>query len=325
MKIKRLILGLVVILCICRVREIEVCAENENRYLIRINVAKNCITIYEKNNINEYTVPVKAMACSAYTDSLAVETTYTVLGKEEWKQMADGTYSKYATNLDEVTAICSSPYRLQENNALITEKFNGIGVEYSSENIWLNNADAKWIYEKCGIGTVVVVYSDANEAGPLGRPDSIKIPEDAEYANWDPTDDAADNLWKSKSARIEGMKNIETTEGTEVDLLQGIRAYDICGNDVTDSLIVMGNYDFNRAGTYAITYYLMDAIGSQVSESVELNVIDAKEYAMNELSNYQMTGLKKEKTASQKIKIIFGLGVAALIGALILIKYTKKD
>lgn len=324
MNIKRFVLGLAVILCLCSFRERDVYAVNENKYLIRINVAKNCITIYEKDNLNEYTVPVKAMTCSAFTDNMEVETVYSIIGKEDWKRATDGTYSKYAVNLDEVTAICSTPYSAQENDALITEKFNKIGKEYSSENIWLNNADAKWIYENCEAGTTVVLYSNADEAGPLGIPHSIKIPEDAEFANWDPTDDDTDNLWRNKSARIEGIKTIETREGTEADLLKGIKAYDTCGNDVTESLIVMGNYDFNKAGTYTITYYLMDAIGSQVSESAELKVRETPENTKMETGSQNTDG-SKEKTKGQKVRVIIILGVVSLLGTFFIIRYTKKE
>lgn len=324
MNIRRFVLGLAVILCLCSFGSVNVYAENENEYLIRINVAKNCITIYKKDNLNEYTIPVKAMICSAFTDNIEVETVYAIIGKEEWKRATDGTYSKYAANLDEVTAICSTPYNAQENDALITEKFNGIGEQYSSENIWLNNADAKWIYENCEAGTTVVLYSNADEAGPLGSPNSIKIPEDAEFANWDPTDGDTDNPWRNKSARIEGMKTIETREGTEADLLKGIKAYDTCGNDVTESLIVMGNYDFNKVGTYTITYYLMDAIGSQVSESVELKVREALENVKLETGS-QNTDIKKEKTNGQKLKVIIILGLISLLGAFVIIRHTKKE
>lgn len=322
MRIRRFVLGLAVIMCICSLNIRMSHADNENDYLIRINVAMNCITVYKKNNVNEYSVPVKAIACSAFSNTTAGENAYTITGKEEWKNAADGTYYKYVTNLDSGIAICSAPYSAQADDTLLTEKYNGIGKENSSENIWLNNADAKWIYDNCAEDTTVVLYSDTSEAGPLGKPDSIKIPDTAEFRNWDPTDESSDNPWTERSAHIEGMKNIETIEGSEVDLLKGIKAYDTCGNDVTDSIIIMGNYDLNKKGTYTITYYLMDAIGSQASESINIYV---KKIPKSTSDKQDGSGnIEREKTNGQKAKIIIILGVVTLFGAFGLVKYSDK-
>ena len=327
MKIKRMVvLAMAVIISICGFWKMSVFADNDADYLIRINVSMNCITVYGKNSMNEYEVPVKAMACSVYSSNVDSSTGYAVAGREEWIAAADGTYSRWAVKIDETTAICTTPYKEERNSAsLVAAKYNDIGDNYSSENIWLNYTDAKWIYDNCIDGTIVELYSNPNEAGPLGKPDTIKLPDLGGSAGWDPTDEAEENPWKEKYAYITGMRNIETAKGENVDFLKGIKGYDTCGNDVTDQIIIMGNYDLNKEGTYTITYYLMDAVGSQASESISL-IVNGNEA----VSNQEQIGNKGNRAGSQKsnqkkLKTIFVLAVFSMIGAWALIRYANRD
>ncbi|MDE7432391.1 MAG: DUF5011 domain-containing protein [Lachnospiraceae bacterium] len=329
MKIKRtVVLAMAVIISIYGFQGILAFADNDAEYLIRINVSMNCITVYGKNSMNEYEVPVKAMACSVYSSNIDGGVSYAVTGREEWSTATDGTYLRLAVKINETTAICTAPYRENMNSAsLITEKYNDIGDSYSSENIWLNYADAKWIYDNCIDGTIVELYSNTNEAGPLGKPDTIKLPDIGESAKWDPTDEAAENPWKQKSAYITGMRDIETVKGEDVDFLKGIKGYDTCGNDVTDRIIIMGNYDLNKEGTYTITYYLMDAVGSQASESTSLtvkNVDDETTSNQEQISNKDNRN-KSQKSDREKLKTILILAAVSLIGAWVLIRYTNRD
>ena len=46
------------------------------------------------------------------------------------------------------------------------------------------------------------MYSDSEEAGLLGKPEAIKIPEDSPYRGWDPTDNDVNNPWLTQDTGI---------------------------------------------------------------------------------------------------------------------------
>ena len=52
------------------------------------------------------------------------------------------------------------------------EEFNKLGEQASQGCVRLAVSDAKWIYDNCPTGTNVSIYDDAENAGPLGKPDS---------------------------------------------------------------------------------------------------------------------------------------------------------
>lgn len=372
-------------------------ADEEFKYLIRINAATNCIVVYEKDTNGQYTIIAKTMVCSLYTDSIAEMNTAgimsnpdtsninmgnmetgnagidimngtvvdnsnnivngnvadnaissaadnstssvaenssndninsseivlaTITGKEEWKTATDGTFVRYADNLGELS-ICTAPYSAQSNNSLITEKYNALGNEKSDSDIWLNCTDAKWIYDNCAVGTTVEIYSDLNDQAVSGRPKSITIPVDSENAGWDPTDEAPENPWNDSTASIEGTRDIQTIVGRPVDLSENVIAYDKCGNDITDLMLIMGNYDFDRAGNYDVTYYVMDATGSTASSSIRITVNKGTD--SNSGSKPSQNGNSREKTRGEKIRVLVILGLASMALSVVIIRYTKKD
>lgn len=324
---KSIILYIFVLICLFIITIDDFCdfsinaIADEDDYLIKVNTAANCITIYEKDGAGEYTVPVKSMACAAFEGETAEVTDYVIAGKEEWRVMSDGTYSRYVCQINENIFICSSPYLSQSNAALDKDKFNVIGDGKSNQNIWVNTADAKWIYENCSVSAVVQLYADAENAGPIGKPASIKIGDSAEYPDWDPTDNNESNPWHNKSARIDGVKDIQTSVGQEINLLEGIKGYDICENDISNNIIIMGTYDFNREGEYTITYYLKDATGSQVNHNAKLTVSSKTVVnSAGEINNNLSNNDEIEKSTGDKLEILLGIGVIALVISLIIIK-----
>lgn len=64
--------------------------------------------------------------------------------------------------------------------------------------IRLTVEDAKWIAENCPSGTAVEIY-DADDPGPLGKPETIKIDTDNPNKSWDPTDPDTENPWSNLS------------------------------------------------------------------------------------------------------------------------------
>ena len=76
------------------------------------------------------------------------------------------------------------------------------------------------------------------------------------------------------SAEIKGAKDITTKVGEKVDLLKDVTTTDTCGNDISDDIITVGKYTFDKAGEYDIKYEVTDAIGSKAVEKIVLKVTE---------------------------------------------------
>ena len=124
-------------------------------------------------------------------------------------------------------------------------------------------SDLQWIFDNCPSGTEVVVYEDENP-GPLGKPEVIKVPLDTV---WDPTDPDENNPWHKEQPRIEGVTDRVLYENDQVDYLTGIKAYDTCGNDITEEIIVEGKVDMDIPGDYVVTYTVTDLLGKTAEVS----------------------------------------------------------
>lgn len=317
MRIKKISFLLVVLfLCFTGIKENNVLGDEEVKYKIRINIAGNYVSVYEIDNLS---TPVKMFTCSSINNIVATSVLYQVEYKQDWAMRSDGTYAKNVTVLNDGLCISTVPYSSNTDNSLIYETFNRLGEEHSKENILLKCADAKWIYENCSAGTEVEIFSNENASEMSVIPDTIKIPENSENKNWDPSDDAQNNPWKNSGVVIEGARNIYIRKGEQVNVLQGLKGYDTCGNDITDKIILMGNYDNNKIGEYEVSYYLQDAIGSSAITTVKIIVRETKSVA--EIGN---DNISTEKSNKEKVKIIILIGIGALAGTVLLIRHSKK-
>lgn len=244
-------------------------------YYIKVNRAANCVTVYGIDENGEYTIPVIAFAssCGREGQETPLLQDYVLSERYTWRLMVDGTYAQYATRIAGTDGILfhSVPYNTSTNSDLEEGQYNALGDYASLGCIRLCVRDCKWIYDNCPAGTKVTIYDDAENPGPLGKPDTITIPDDSEYAGWDPTDPSENNPWNDFSANISGAEDIITKVGESVDLLSNVTATDTCGNDISDSLYIVGTYTFDEAGTYSITYKVKDAIGR--TDEVTVNLI----------------------------------------------------
>lgn len=283
---------------------------DEVKYKIIVNTAENYVAVYEKDNL---LLPLKTFACSSIEyekeDSLLCQVT----GNEEWLEYESDMYVKNVTILSGDICISSVPYLEKSNDTLVYEVFNKIGDENSKSNIILNSSDSKWIYENCQSGTEVEIGS-FEVMEKIEIPEVIKIPETSEYKNWDPTDDVLNNPWKECGAKIEGARNLYVRKGEKVNVLQGLKGYDTCGNDITDKIILMGSYDNNKIGEYEVSYYLQDALGSSDMVNIKVMVRETKSTA--EIGNSEDT----EKSNTEKIKILILIGIVTLAATIFLIK-----
>lgn len=186
--------------------------------------------------------------------------------------MVDNTYGHYAYRISGGYLFHSVPYLKAANNTLETEEYNKLGTFASLGCVRMCVRDVLWLYENCPQGTTVDIYDDAANPGPLGKPESIKIPLDSPNAGWDPTDPDETNPWHKESATLSGVQDITVKVGDTVDFLKGVTAKDTCGNDITDKIAVSGRYTTDAAGEYTMKYQVTDAIGSIATAEMKLIV-----------------------------------------------------
>lgn len=227
-------------------------------YLVKVNRALNCVTVYSKDANSEFTVPVIAFACS--TGRSGHETplgTFRTSGKSLWCYMVDGTWSQYAYRINGGIMFHAVPCFGKSKDSMETEEFNKLGTHASLGCVRLNVIDAKWIYENCPSGTTVIIYDDATSPGPLGKPGTITIPAGHPLGGWDPTDPDSLSPWHSYTVAINSTDIITLPVGSTPEvLLSKTSVIDSLGNDLTSKLTIEGTYDLNTPGTYSINLVL---------------------------------------------------------------------
>lgn len=151
---------------------------------IEVNRKQCVITVYDNN------IPIKAMTCSVGRAGQDTPTgVFTIRSHHAWWWLNGPSVGQYCSHfLDEYlfhsvpmygTSSWMDPYKVEATN------YNRLGQPASGGCIRLAIADAKWIYDNCGIGTVVVISDTA--ATPLGKPKVVKMTPGTIGA--DPTDD----------------------------------------------------------------------------------------------------------------------------------------
>lgn len=250
-------------------------SSNNSPYLIKVNRAANCVTVYSKDEGGHYTVPIKAISCSTgKKDGDTPLGTFTTSDKYDWRLMVDGTYSQYAYRIEGEIMFHSVPCYEDEKDQLEYKEYNKLGTPASLGCIRMTVRDAKWLYDNCPKGTTVVIYDDADNPGPLGKPESIKIPEHSKNSGWDPTDPDPENPWLSCYPVISNAVDLTVKTGSSINLLKHITAVDTCGNDISKKVGLTGNYDLSKPGIYTITYTVTDLLGKTTSVSAYLTVTD---------------------------------------------------
>ena len=164
-------------------------------YVIYVNKALNCITVKQQSEDGALT-PVKSIVCSCgKVGSETPEGTFRTSDYYEWRKMVDGTYGRYAVRFNGKILFHSVPYIEETPNTLEWEEYNKLGQSASLGCVRMSVKDAKWIYDNCKPGTAVVVYSDNEDIGELGKPAAIQIDGNSSYKMWDPTDTDSNNPW----------------------------------------------------------------------------------------------------------------------------------
>ena len=182
-------------------------------YYIMVNRQCNAVTVYRQDEAGYYTVPERAMICSAGRPNTPTPLgTFSITGqKQPWCYMLDGSYGQYSSQFSGYFLFHSVCYSRADPGALLIEEYNQLGEAASMGCVRLQTADAKWIYDNCGKGTYVTVY-DSEDPGPLGKPERAVFEITPELDNgWDPTDPREQNPWHSFALTELGFAAAELT------------------------------------------------------------------------------------------------------------------
>ena len=161
----------------------------------------NVVTVYKKDKVGEYTIPIKAMICSI-GEATPTSGVYKLTIRFPWRGLQGNVYGQYAVRITGNILFHSVPYTDKRKDALEWWEYDKLGTAASLGCIRLKVEDAKWIYENCESGTPVEFYYDS-DPGPLGKPTAMKISGYSdELRNWDPTDPDPENPWKTYKETI---------------------------------------------------------------------------------------------------------------------------
>lgn len=238
-------------------------AEIKKDYQIRVNRAANCVTVYEKDASGEYTIPVRAFVCSCgRTGHETPLGTFKTSNYYKWRLMVDGTYGKYAVRFNKSILFHSVPYLKRNSASMKWEQYNLLGQSASLGCVRLACDDAKWIYDNCKPGTEVIVYDDAENPGPLGKPEELKITVENPYKTWDPTDDDVNNPWNQLKPTVyikndvsNGVIYLPVGAGDK-EILNAVGLKDPAGVSYLNNyykITMSGNYNLNKAGIYQVS------------------------------------------------------------------------
>ena len=255
-------------------------AAEEPAYKIMVNRAANCVTVYAKGEDGQFNVPVRALVCSVGREGHATPLgNYKTSDYYPWGYMVDGSYGRYCIRFNRGILFHSVPYFSKNPADLEWEQYNKLGEPASLGCVRLAWADAKWLYETCGRGTQVVVYDDAENPGPLGKPSEMKILE--ENPKWDPTNTEEGNPWNlvrpilyQKDGYVDGV--IRMPVGASPDYIYRVIGLMECNgyfcNPGEYKLTMYGNYDLNQAGLYDVSVIGAGVIGVRCEYSMKLLV-----------------------------------------------------
>ena len=232
-------------------------------YRIMVNRAANCVTVYRKGEDGKYSVPVRAFVCSV--GRAGHETplgTYKTSDYYQWGYMVDGSYGRYCIRFNGGILFHSVPYYTRNPGDLEWEQYNKLGEPASLGCVRLAWADAKWLFENCGRGTEVIVYDDAENPGPLGKPTEIKLLAEYPMKQWDPTNTDEGNEWNTlrpklyqKDGYTDGVLRVPV--GSSPDYIYNLIGLMECNgyfcNPGEYTLTMFGTYDLNTPGRYVVS------------------------------------------------------------------------
>ena len=133
-------------------------------FAITVDVNNQVTTVYGRDENGEYTVVVRQMLCSTGTKAAPSDVGDWVLSGRtaRWCEFPTwgGSKAQYWTKINGSIAFHSVIYNTVDTMDLSVKSYKKLGQRASHGCIRLTVADARWIYENCGKGTVVTITED---------------------------------------------------------------------------------------------------------------------------------------------------------------------
>lgn len=238
-------------------------------YYIKVNYGAQVVTIYKKDNNGNYTVPAKAMVCST---GIATPTSgvYKIPARWEWLHLQGDVWGHYSTQIIGNILFHSVPYlRKGELDSLEYWEYDKLGTAASAGCVRLTVQDAKWIFDNCKNGTQVEFYSESTP-GPLGKPSAMKISNNEQCRNWDPTDPNSNNPWKTY--KEPPKQDTNTTNNNETNTT---------GNNTTDNNEISSNTITNTTDNNEISSNTVDNTATDNKTNTNTNQNDVSNNETN--------------------------------------------
>ena len=147
-------------------------------FYVYVDVRNQIVSVYARDEYGEYTVPVRQMLCSTGkvgTDSDPGD--WVMNGrKATWCYFPKwGGYARYWTRINSSIAFHSVIYHSVSTKDMKTSSYRALGSRASHGCIRLTVADAKWIYDNCGEGTVVHITTQNETRSDPELKDALKL------------------------------------------------------------------------------------------------------------------------------------------------------
>lgn len=147
-------------------------------FAITVDVTNQVTTVYGRDENGDYNVVIRQMLCSTGTKNNPSDVGEWVLSGRtaRWCYFPTwGSYAQYWTKINASIAFHSVIYNTVDTMDLSVKSYRNLGKRASHGCIRLTVADAKWIYNNCGQGTIVTITEDLPADPELVA--SLAIPE----------------------------------------------------------------------------------------------------------------------------------------------------
>lgn len=255
-------------------------SEGAGDYYIQVNKGTNVVTVFKKKNNKPY----KAMICSTGHDT-PVGTFYTPW-KKEWHELLGPSWGQYNTRITGGFLFHSVWYYTNHDKSSISvSAYNYLGNTASHGCVRLLVKDAKWIYDKCPLGTKVVIINGNSSNDPLGKPSFMKI-NPGSYKGWDPTDPDPHNPYLKSKPKIK-LKERNVQYGTKkLDLTSLVEVKNAAGVVVTEGIKTKGKVNTSKLGKYKVRFTYKDDIGNVVRKRYTIKVVNEKKPIIEGAKNH---------------------------------------
>ena len=246
----------------------------KSKYFIRVNIQAQVINVYTYDKNGNYTVPVKAFVCSTGSGTPS-SGTYTMASSGGSKRrvwtLYGGVYGQYVTPIVGDILFHSVPYLEKNGNDVVHDslkywEYDKLGTKASMGCIRLTTRDAKWIYDNVSLWTKVEFYSSSNP-GPFGKPSAQKISNaPGNLKNWDPTDPAPNNPWRTyKPGQDDDEDNEQNEEKNEVknNIVKNEVTNNVINNVIENNVISGNNESINNT-----------EVSNTINNTIENNTIN---------------------------------------------------